>query len=67
MPLVKGGSRAAMDQNFHLLKQEGYPQKQRVAIVLSTARRYGGAQGAKNAGPAPGKPRIRLRPAKRGA
>lgn len=44
MPLKKGKSKKVMDENFHELK-EAHPNmknKQRVAIVLSEARRSGG-------------------------
>jgi len=37
MPLKAGRSHKAMAANFKTLKQEGYPLKQRVAIVLSKA------------------------------
>lgn len=40
MPLAKGSkakSKKGMAKNFHTLKKEGYPQKQRVAIALSLA------------------------------
>ena len=41
MPLVKGKSKKAKEANFHELKQSHpeMPNKQRIAIVLSTARK----------------------------
>lgn len=41
MPLVKGKSRAAISQNIKTEMSHGKPQKQAVAIALSTARRAG--------------------------
>ena len=38
MPLVKGKSRAAISQNIRTERAAGKPQKQAVAIALSTAR-----------------------------
>lgn len=37
MPLKSGKSKAAISYNFHKLKQEHYPQQQRIAIALSKA------------------------------
>ena len=45
MPLVKGNSRKAISRNIRIEKAAGKPQKQAVAIALSTAR--GGKKKAK--------------------
>lgn len=37
MPLKKGKSQAAVSSNIGTLRDEGYPQKQAVAIALNTA------------------------------
>jgi hypothetical protein len=39
MPLVKGKSKAAISQNIRTEMAAGKPQKQAVAIAMSTARR----------------------------
>jgi hypothetical protein len=51
MVLKKGYSKASMKANFSKLKAEGYPPKQRVAIVLSTARKAAKAAGKPSKGP----------------
>ena len=37
MPLKKGPSKKSMASNYTKLKKEGYPKKQRVAIMLKEA------------------------------
>lgn len=39
MPLVKGFSRKSVSKNIRLLRHEGRPIKQTVAIALKTARK----------------------------
>lgn len=41
-PLRRGYSRATISANISTLRREGYPQRQAVAIALSTARRSAG-------------------------
>ena len=38
MPLKKGKSKKAISANVEELKRSGYPQKQALAIAMSTAR-----------------------------
>lgn len=43
MPLTPGKSKAVVSSNIKELVESGRPQKQAVAIALSTARKSGGA------------------------
>lgn len=40
MPLVKSGSKKAVSENIRREMRRGTPQKQAVAIALSTQRKY---------------------------
>lgn len=42
MPLKKGSSKKTVSANIRELRHSGYPQKQAVAIALSTARKARG-------------------------
>ena len=48
MPLKKGKSRKTVSSNIKKLKDEGYPQKQAVAISLDQKRRSGGKKKKKS-------------------
>lgn len=50
MPLIKSGSKEAISQNIRTEIGAGKPQKQAVAIALSTARGAGGNVAPKRRG-----------------
>lgn len=39
MPLIKGKSRGTIAKNIEMLKREGRPQKQSVAIAITTSKK----------------------------
>ena len=41
MPLIKSGSKKAISENIRREMHSGKPQKQAIAIAMSTARKYG--------------------------
>ncbi len=45
MPLIKSSSKQAISKNIRTEIAHGKPQKQAVAIALSTARKAGGKKG----------------------
>jgi len=44
MPLKEGNSKGAVSSNITVLKKEGYPKKQAVAIALSKSRMNKGGE-----------------------
>jgi len=50
MPLIKSKSKAAVGENIKREMASGRPQKQAIAIALSTQRRAGGGGGKKGYG-----------------
>lgn len=65
MPLAKGWSRETISKNIaKLMREEGYPQKQAVAIALNVARKCRADQACRNLhsgdGPPP-KPRKKTK------
>jgi hypothetical protein len=69
MPLIKGKSKAAISENIRTEMHAGKPQKQAIAIAMSTARKSGKkkmANYAKTAGHNPPKPHHATSPLRSG-
>jgi len=49
MPYLKSGAKEAVGENIRTWRKEGYPEKQAVAMALSTQRRYKGKKRKKPA------------------
>ncbi len=47
MPLIKSGSKKAISTNIKEMQAAGHPHDQAVAAALSTARKYGRAEGGR--------------------
>jgi hypothetical protein len=46
VPLIRSGSRAAVNSNISEMVKSGHPRAQAIAAALATARKYGGSGGA---------------------
>lgn len=53
MPLKKGYSKASVSKNISMEMKKGMPQKQAVAVALSTARTAAMKAGKPSKGPGP--------------
>lgn len=51
MPLIKGDTKEAKASNYKKLREEGYPPKQQVAIMLSEAGESNQSKKSKNPKP----------------